>query len=545
MIRLLKQFAVRLPPLRRLYDRREELRHQNRSLNRMLESAQDAIASAEKNTELARSESESLDLRLQTTTKQLRSQKSKYINAQKSVRSLSNDLDMARGQIAELAKQNGALQAQKAKLVGERDTARNQLAKLKDKHGTLQKEKTKLVRELKATQMRAEFLNNKLAAENGNFRIFRDSLKANSDPNKMEEECNRMRDWIELAGPKYSMSKFWETYFKINMLQLKEKGLENFKISVNQNYHNYLIKSIFDDKIRRLFKWYKNSEKSDLHILFSSIDNPDFLDPSPFLAHKDNQLFGDDKAALSRYRTYITLLWEYTRANDKLGLARQLSEPEVGNPIRVYHRGKLVSQDLATSILEANEFVPPLVMRTGGQPLDILEVGAGYGRLIQVLKMAANVRRYVIVDIPPAIFVSQWYVSQMYPQARVFGVQNFADWADVTDELMRADFVFLLPHQLPLVPNGFVDFAFTISSLHEMLPKQANWYLSEMGRISKHSFYTKQYKKYVNPHDGIVFHEKQYEYPESFAEAPIEQTSINKLFFSKLFQRPPHTAAAR
>ena len=45
---------------------------------------------------------------------------------------------------------------------------------------------------------------------------------------------------------------------------------------------------------------------------------------------------------------------------DVLGLLDRVEEPEVGDPLRIHHRGRLVSQDLANSVREANRLVAHL-----------------------------------------------------------------------------------------------------------------------------------------------------------------------------------------
>ena len=397
---------------------------------------------------------------------------------------------------------------------------------------------------LSAADRHEIFLSDRLASVTGNYRIHKSDEDANFSAQEFAVECDRMRKLIERAGEEFVPSKFWDFYYKVNLQQLNGAGLHNFKLTVSQNYHNYLIGNVFDSKLRRLLRWFRSSENVDLHLLFSSIEDPDYLDQNLFLSHPNHQIFNSRPSARVLYRTYVALLWEFMRSKDRLGLADIMSEPEIGNPIRVTHRGKLISQDLATSIFEANDIAPALTERVGQEPCGIVEIGAGYGRLAHVLKSTLNIRRYVIVDIPPTILVSRWYLSRVFPDAKIFGVEDFTDWREVEGEVADADFVFLLPHQLPLLPDNFVDGAISVSALHEMVPSQANWYLAEMGRTAKHLIYSKQYWKYLNPHDDLEFDVSQYVYPSGFEEALSKGDPFNELFFNKVFLSTPDQISA-
>jgi|GEM_PF-1331540 len=474
-------------------------------------------------------------------------------------RKLERDLSSTKEQLVDLQKQLELKKTLESQLTGQREQflalearfkasnvslqdARSAFSESENRHEEaegnllLERQNTASVEwQLGQVTERNEFLDGRLRALSGNYRIHKSDVDAGGEAQELEAACNRMKSFVELAGEEFVPSKFWEFYYRVNLQQLTGAGLHNFKLTVSQNYHNYLIGSVFDSKLRRLLTWLKNSAPIDAHLLFSTIEDPDYLDQNHFQSHPNHQIFNSDRKERVLYRGYVTLLWEFLLSKDRLALAETMSEPELGNPIRVIHRGKLISQDLATSIFEANDIVPALIERVGEEPCGILEIGAGYGRLAHVLRSALNVRRYVIVDIPPALFVSQWYLSRLYPDATLFGVRDFADWRDVEAEMSEAQLIFLLPHQLSLLPDDFVDAALSISSLHEMLPKQANWYLSEMGRTAKHLIYSKQYWKYINPHDDLEFDASQYDYPPNFEEVVSKEDEVNHLFFNKVF----------
>jgi len=423
----------------------------------------------------------------------------------------------------EAKRQEAELQAQLSEAGRGLDEARDKVARLEAR--------------LHEANLESEFLDHRLITQSGNYRVHRTEARSVPSATEIEAECERMRSALAKAGQEYKPSEFWEFYYRINLQQLVAAGLHNFKLTISQNYHNYLIEDRHDSKLQKLLKWYADVRDKPPELLFSTIEDPDYLDSNVFQSHPNNQLFDGNRERRVLYRVYVTLLWEFLKSRDQLGLIDRLSEPELGNPIRVTYRDKIISQDLATSALEANDIVPTLKKEAPSAPHSFLEIGAGYGRLAHVLMSATEVDRYVIVDIPPALFVSKWYLAALFPEAKVFGVQDFEDWAAVDEQANQANLIFLLPHQLEMLPDQFVDASISVSSLHEMLPKQANAYLGEMGRVARHLIYSKQYWSYVNPHDELVFEAAQYGYPEAFEEVFTREDPINELFFNKLLRR--------
>src|SRR3990170_4847641 len=166
------------------------------------------------------------------------------------------------------------------------------------------------------------------------------------------------------------------------------------------------------------------------------------------------------------YTFYTLMLWHFVSSVDRAaGLAR-LQEPTAGNPPRVYHHGKVISQDLANSYLEF------MSMEEGGvfgkDTRTVLELGAGYGRTAYTIMALCPHLRYYIADIPPALYVCERYLTGVFQDKRVFPFRHFSTYSDVRDELESAQIAFFLPHQLELLPPGSVDLFINISSLHEM-----------------------------------------------------------------------------
>jgi putative sugar O-methyltransferase len=272
-------------------------------------------------------------------------------------------------------------------------------------------------------------------------------------------------------------SKFWEKLVAFHAEQLDSAGLERMKRHQAMQY----------------FTWARcwRPRNEQLHFLLRHTS------PLTWLRAAVEQVDLSDKEwhdlpwpRLERwvYTVIVRLLWHYARRHDRLH-ATGLAEPTLGDPLPTYSHGRLISQDLANSVIEANAIAGAL---SGRRPQSILEVGAGYGRTAYVLLNVFPESHYTIVDIEPALSISRWYLSSIFPPGRLS---------------------FVSPGELGSVRAGAFDLALSISSLQEMLPAQVAGYLSLFDWVgSPGTVYLKQWRRWHNPEDDVTL---------TFAEYPI------------------------
>jgi putative sugar O-methyltransferase len=118
-----------------------------------------------------------------------------------------------------------------------------------------------------------------------------------------------------------------------------------------------------------------------------------------------------------------------------------------------------------------------------------LEIGAGSGRTaLSLLKLIVD-SKYIIVDIPPALYISQENIIQNIPHKRIFKFQNFTNLEEVKDEFNKADIIFLSPEQIKLIPDKYVDVAIAIDCLHEMISSDVEKYFKQFNRIATYLYF--------------------------------------------------------
>lgn len=81
-----------------------------------------------------------------------------------------------------------------------------------------------------------------------------DNAMATPDPADMDITLAAMEAEL-MAGPEiYHPSRLWQELNRQNVAQLRHRGIENFKRSVNQNYFNFLPLSLADAQLFRLLR---------------------------------------------------------------------------------------------------------------------------------------------------------------------------------------------------------------------------------------------------------------------------------------------------
>ena len=314
-------------------------------------------------------------------------------------------------------------------------------------------------------------------------------------------------------------SKYWEELNRKNLRQLADTRYENFKRTLARNYFTWMINP-FDDQLRFLMR--EAGFWRSLRTLLRSLFEP----RHPPLKRKHTIY----------YNTLTNLLWDYVAKNDDEGLLPRLSEPREGNPPEVVRDGRPISQDLANSVLEYKAILHPDLDRR--EVRTILELGPGYGRTAYVFLTLQRACRYVLVDIPPALYVAQRYLSALFQDRKIFEFRSFDNYDEIRDEFLHAEIAFMTPNQLAMLPAKSIDLFINISSLHEMRMDQIRYYFAEIDRLTRKYFYFKQWKETVIPFENEKITEADYPVRNDWRLIYRRQCQVQTYFFEALYEIP-------
>jgi putative sugar O-methyltransferase len=327
----------------------------------------------------------------------------------------------------------------------------------------------------------------------------------------------RMFDGLGAGDPVYLPSRFWSKLNELNLAQLRTQGIANFKRTLARNYFTF-VPSVIDNQFRFLLR----------HTRFG--DWPALLANLPRY---------ERDAGLTRKQhwelvLFTRMLWRYAEAHDPLGLLKKIGEPTLGNPFAITLDGQPVSQDLANSALEYYSIAGGTGLTAVAAPV-ICELGAGYGRNAYLFLKALPNCRYIIVDIPPALYVSQQYLSQLFPEKKIFRFRDFGDDPAALNEISASQIAFLLPHQAARLRAKSIDLFVNISSLHEMRPDQIATYLALIGRVTRGHFYSKQWFVSKNREDGLRLRPQDYPIPADWNCVYLRRAAVQAAFFEALY----------
>lgn len=197
------------------------------------------------------------------------------------------------------------------------------------------------------------------------------------------------------------------------------------------------------------------------------------------------------------FRALHTLYRENLRPRDAWGLLDLLQEPLLGGGDTVELSGKRLSLDLLQSIDEFYRLKEALRFERE-DALVFCELGAGYGRLADVVLSAMPNATYLIFDLPESLTLSQYYLTTLHPGWKAALYPESEAALSSAPALKGLRLGFGLPHQLRLVPPGAVDVFINIYSFMEMSSGQIAAYFDLIDRLKAGALFLKQHEREVN-----------------------------------------------
>lgn len=319
----------------------------------------------------------------------------------------------------------------------------------------------------------------------------------------------------------YQPSNFWKELNKKHIQQLSNESFDNLKRSVNLQYFNWGVLGILRHQLSPIFSELRKGN-------FSPIFNSRFINRK---SAENLYAKSFDPVSAFIYKIYVAALRDYISHIDVLKILNRLEEPLIGNPFVVSYKSKFISQDLCNSV---HEFYSITKEINSERQVNIAELGAGYGRLAYVFLNAFQNSSYCIIDIPPALFISQKYLSRIFQKEKMFTFRPFKSFDNVKEEFESARIRFLMADQIEHLPDKYFDLMITISSLHEMSLEQINNYIKCIDRLTHGYFYTKQWRR-SRTKDNFYIRENEYPIPKNWRTIYKKRHPIQAMFFEALY----------
>ena len=325
--------------------------------------------------------------------------------------------------------------------------------------------------------------------------------------------------YLHLGKEEYT-TIFWDNINKPRIIDLLNHGYENFKHTVATHYSQWLINP-GSKKMER-------STKAQLDFLISNLSKIEVSKAKKI--YRKLPVFPD---RIKEFNLITLLLWQYVKNQGLEKEAAQLSEPPDGSPLAINYKGRLISQSLAHSLLEFDSItknIQPDSVRT------ILSIGPGYGRTAYVWMRLYDVRKFIFIDLPPALYLAQRYLSTKFPEKKVFKYRDFKSFDDIKDEYAQADLVFLMPWQIAMLPEKSIDLIHAIESFDEMNLKTIRRYLKIINKLGKKYFYMRIWEAW-GAENGII-KPKDIPIPKGWKTLLNRRYRVQSRSFESLYQLP-------
>lgn len=280
------------------------------------------------------------------------------------------------------------------------------------------------------------------------------------------------------ADPLLGPSPFWQDLSAEHVDKLERYGIAQFKRTVNFEYGQWDVFSIRHTQVGHVLKQLAASRVAPRAACCARMGEDG---GAPMLEGRPWARFV--------YRLYVGLLWDLSASRDRMGCLDTCEESTLGRPIDIRYRGRIISQDLAQSALELNSIGARVQKDDLGH---VAEIGAGYGRFAHMFMTMFPAARYWIFDIPPALALSEGYLSELLGPGRVIPFDPDEKAALPPAALPYAGAIkFALPHCLRLVPDNHFDLVVSMFCLDELSPAQIEAYLDLIDRKCRGWVYLK------------------------------------------------------
>jgi len=364
---------------------------------------------------------------------------------------------------------------------------------------------------------------------------FKNFWKKNKNSSLVKEELKKMIDFFVTSESYKYVSNYWNYLNIQNMKQIFENdnNINNFSTSIALNYYTFI-----DVTENQVYKTIANVENE----IFSSKIHF-------FKKHKNLNYIQSMKYNFLTFLLFLNLI--KINYYEKLKLLGDEGYVSFGDPY-IEIEGIKVTSDKINSLFDYDKI--NRFCNLNHQKI-ILEIGAGSGRTSQSIMTFNSNCKYVICDIPPALYISYERLKKVFKNKKIgllYDYQNNnqkvklnvgggggSGEQDLNTQINHYDISFIMPHQLSLFNNRFFDLTIAIDCLHEMDKKTINKYINNINKISK-LFYFSVWKKTNVPFSGIFnrfsnnlnYYSNDYNLPKNFKKEFEEDLIFPSNFIS-------------
>ena len=134
----------------------------------------------------------------------------------------------------------------------------------------------------------------------------------------------------------------------------------------------------------------------------------------------------------------------------------------------------------------------------------VLEIGAGSGRTSEVLLTINDKLKYIICDIPPAIYIAYKRLKIAFPNKKIKLLIDIEESEELKRQIIENDITFIFPHHLEFFKKNFIDLTVAIDCFHEMDKKTISFFFKNINNLTS-NFYFSIWSKTKNYYSKTLF----------------------------------------
>lgn len=287
------------------------------------------------------------------------------------------------------------------------------------------------------------------------------------DKKKLPKELCRIIDKFLLSDSKNFTSGWWKYNNIKDIKTLSKKGIENY----GEIFFHY-------------YTWYDWSDK-EIEGLLKNLETENInINVNIYKKHNGLSYNESFKLNILLFSLYILL-----KKKNEFQYLEHLKDQSFCNNSHPFIEieNKKITHDKINSLLELSEIKKLNLLN---KKSNILEIGAGSGRLADMFMSIHDDCKYVICDIPLALFVSYYRLKSYFKHKKIFLALDLNSIEDINTALKNNDIIFIFPHQLKYINRKYFDLTLSISALHEMESDVIKFYMDNIDRTSKSLYFT-------------------------------------------------------
>ncbi len=176
----------------------------------------------------------------------------------------------------------------------------------------------------------------------------------------------------------------------------------------------------------------------------------------------------------------------------------------------------------------------------------VLEIGGGYGGLAYKIKRLFPKTTCILLDLPEANFISNYYIKSLEPNAKILNLEKILKLKKVKNtknlvieacDLIQYDYVILPGYLLENFKENFIDFFVNTRSFMEMNLQTINFYFSCIQKlVSTNGFFycVNRYKKSTS---GDIVKFKKFPFDKFWDPIVWRKSFYQPMIHEALFKR--------